>query len=67
MEILVGKDKGKHGLVAQVIPERNWVVVEGVNCHHRTVGKEKNFPGIVIKSEAPLDVISNYRFFQELF
>lgn len=56
VEVLVGKDKGKHGLVAQVIPERNWVVVEGVNCHYRTVGKDKGFPGVIIKSEAPLDV-----------
>lgn len=56
VEIMVGKDKGKQGLVIQVIPERNWVVVEGINWHYRTVGSEEGFPGILIKSEAPLDV-----------
>lgn len=31
MEILIGKDAGKQGLVNQVIRARNWVFVEGLN------------------------------------
>lgn len=54
VEVLVGKDKGKHGIVSEIIPERNWVIVEGLNCHIRRVGAEGEFPGIVIKSESPL-------------
>ncbi|KAG4073056.1 hypothetical protein HA402_009475 [Bradysia odoriphaga] len=54
VEVLVGRDKGKQGIVTQVIQERNWVIVEGLNCHFRRVGQDKNFPGILIKSEAPL-------------
>lgn len=54
VEILVGKDKGKQGIVNQVIQERNWVIVEGLNCHLRIVGKDKDYPGVVIQSEAPL-------------
>lgn len=54
VEVLVGKDKGKQGLVSQVIPERNWVIVDGLNCHLRRVGATKEYPGIMIKSEAPL-------------
>jgi large subunit ribosomal protein L24 len=54
VEVLVGKDKGKQGIVTQVIPERNWVVVEGLNCHYRRVGQDKEYPGVTIKSEAPL-------------
>lgn len=54
VEILVGKDKGKQGIVSQVIQERNWVIVEGLNTHLRRMGKTKNFPGIVMRSEAPL-------------
>ncbi|KAL5282081.1 MRPL24 family protein [Megaselia abdita] len=54
VEILVGKDKGKHGLISQVIPERNWVVVEGLNWHYRKVGSDKEYPGVLIRSEAPL-------------
>ncbi|XP_072946472.1 large ribosomal subunit protein uL24m [Epargyreus clarus] len=61
VEILVGKDKGKQGIVSQVIQERNWVVVEGLNTHHRVIGKEKNFPGITIQSEAPLLVTTDVK------
>lgn len=52
----MGKDKGKQGFVVQIIPERNWVIVDGLNWHYRCIGREKDFPGIMIKSEAPLDV-----------
>lgn len=54
VEILVGKDKGKQGIVSQIFQERNWVIVEGLNCHLRKVGQDKEFPGIIIKSESPL-------------
>jgi large subunit ribosomal protein L24 len=54
VEVLVGKDKGKQGIINQIIQERNWVIVEGLNCHLRVVGKEKDYPGVVIRSEAPL-------------
>lgn len=37
VEIMVGKDKGKQGIVSQVIQERNWVIVEGLNTHLRVV------------------------------
>jgi len=42
VEILVGKDKGKHGIVNMVIKECNWVTVEGLNCSYRTTGFENN-------------------------
>ncbi|XP_045626054.1 large ribosomal subunit protein uL24m [Procambarus clarkii] len=54
VEILEGPDKGKQGLVNYVVQERNWVMVEGLNCHYRNVGKKGNYPGMMIKSEAPL-------------
>lgn len=55
----MGRDKGKQGYVSQVIQERNWVIVEGLNCHHRIIGKKKDYPGITIKSEAPLLVTTD--------
>ncbi|ALC40052.1 mRpL24 [Drosophila busckii] len=61
IEVLVGKDKGKQGIVTQVIPERNWIIVEGINWHYRRVGAEGKFPGIIIKSEAPLHVTKDIR------
>lgn len=54
VEVLVGRDKGKQGIVKQVYEERNWVIVEGLNCHYRRIGKEGTYPGILVKSEAPL-------------
>lgn len=39
MEILEGKDAGKQGKVVQVVRQRNWVVLEGLN----TVSFEKSF------------------------
>ncbi|XP_058448419.1 large ribosomal subunit protein uL24m [Malaya genurostris] len=61
VEVLVGKDKGKQGIVNQVIQERNWVIVTGLNCHLRKVADEKDYPGIMLKSEAPLLVTHQVR------
>uniref|UniRef100_A0A2A4JAF6 Large ribosomal subunit protein uL24m n=2 Tax=Heliothis virescens TaxID=7102 RepID=A0A2A4JAF6_HELVI len=61
VEIMVGKDKGKQGIVCQVIQERNWVIVEGLNTHLRVVGKDNKFPGITIQSEAPLLVTTGVK------
>lgn len=61
VEILVGKDKGKQGIINQVIQERNWVIVEGLNAHNRVVGKEGDFPGVLIRSEAPLLVTTQVK------
>lgn len=59
MEILTGRDKGKQGLVVQVFQERNWVIVEGLNTELLTMGKTKDFPGVVIPEEKPLLVTTD--------
>ncbi|XP_059061338.1 large ribosomal subunit protein uL24m [Achroia grisella] len=61
VEVMVGKDKGKQGIVTQVIQERNWVFVEGLNTHLRVVGKDKDFPGVTVQSEAPLLVTTDVK------
>lgn len=66
VEILVGKDKGKQGIVTQVIQERNWVIVEGLNAHHRTVGADKDYPGVLIMSESPLLVTNQVKLIDPL-
>ena len=33
--LLVGKDKGKIGVVKDIVAERNWVFVENLNCVKR--------------------------------
>lgn len=54
MEILVGRDKGKQGHVIQVIQERNWVMVEGLNTCLKVKGKTEGFPGFFVADEMPL-------------
>uniref|UniRef100_A0A3Q1GF56 Large ribosomal subunit protein uL24m n=1 Tax=Acanthochromis polyacanthus TaxID=80966 RepID=A0A3Q1GF56_9TELE len=54
VEILAGKDKGKQGKVMQVFRHRNWVILEGLNTHHRYVGKTPGYRGTYIASEAPI-------------
>ncbi|XP_069474367.1 large ribosomal subunit protein uL24m [Ambystoma mexicanum] len=52
--VLFGKDAGKQGTVSQVIKERNWVLVDGLNTHFRYVGKAGQYRGTYVASEAPL-------------
>lgn len=59
VELLVGRDKGKQGIISQIIQERNWVIVDGLNCHHRVLGRKDDYPGVIIKSEAPLLVTTD--------
>ncbi|XP_015510422.1 large ribosomal subunit protein uL24m [Neodiprion pinetum] len=61
VQLLVGRDKGKQGIITQVIQERNWVIVEGLNTHLRRIGKDKDFPGSTVQSEAPLLVTTDIR------
>ncbi|NWU96430.1 RM24 protein, partial [Upupa epops] len=54
VQVLVGKDAGKQGIVTQVVRARNWVVVEGLNTHYRYVNRTAKYSGTYIASEAPL-------------
>lgn len=51
---MAGPDKGKQGIINQIVEERNWVFVEGLNWKYITYGKTKTFPGIVAREERPL-------------
>lgn len=59
VEILIGKDKGKQGIVKDIIQERNWVIVEGLNTKLECMGKTKTFPGIYVAMEQPLLVTTD--------
>ncbi|XP_012223315.1 large ribosomal subunit protein uL24m [Linepithema humile] len=58
VEVLVGKDKGKQGIVKEIYQERNWIIVEGLNTKLKRVMKDKNFPGLYIQQEQPLLITS---------
>lgn len=53
VEILVGKDKGKQGLVIQIYQEINSVIVEGLNTYLKDMGQQSGSK-FIIKQEAPL-------------
>ncbi|GFY73471.1 probable 39S ribosomal protein L24, mitochondrial [Trichonephila inaurata madagascariensis] len=54
VEVLIGKDKGKQGVVNYIVPERNWVTVEGLNCEYKYVGGGRGIPKSMVKEEKPL-------------
>lgn len=56
MEILVGSDKGKQGVVSQVFQERNWVTVHGLNMKIKVLEKEGGVPALIEREEQPLRV-----------
>lgn len=54
MYIFSGKDKGKQGIIKHIFQERNWVIVEGLNCKLKKFGADKNFAGVYVRMEEPL-------------
>jgi large subunit ribosomal protein L24 len=54
--VIAGKDRGKTGRVLQVLPERNRVVVEGVNVikRHTRPNPQKNVKGGIVEREGSI-------------
>ena len=54
--IITGKDRGKRGRVLKVLPEKNRVVVEGVNIikRHTKPNPQRNIKGGIVEREAAL-------------
>ncbi len=57
VQVLSGKDRGKEGVVMFAFPEKDTVIVEGVNLvkkHQRPQGEGK--PGGIIDKDMPMHV-----------
>ena len=55
--VLSGENKGKIGRVLAVLPEKQRVLVEGVNIIHKALRKSQNNPkGGIITKEAPVHI-----------
>ncbi len=54
--VIAGKDRGKRGRVLKVLPEKNRVVIEGVNFvkRHTRPNPSRNIKGGIVEREAPL-------------
>ncbi|HLS36018.1 MAG TPA: 50S ribosomal protein L24 [Bacillota bacterium] len=55
--VLTGKDRGKHGVVLEVNPKKEQVLVEGINMVriHATPSQE-NPQGGILNQEAPIHI-----------
>lgn len=57
VQVLTGKDKGKEGVVSRVYPDRNRVLVDGVNVARRhQKPRTMNEPGGIIDKDLPIHV-----------
>ncbi|XP_077286801.1 mitochondrial ribosomal protein L24 [Arctopsyche grandis] len=61
VEIMAGRDKGKHGIISHIYQERNWVIVEGLNTYLKTIGATKTYPGAAVQWELPLNVTEHVK------
>jgi large subunit ribosomal protein L24 len=54
--VTTGKDRGKRGRVVRVVPDKNRVLVEGVNIikRHTKANPQRNIKGGLVEREAPL-------------
>ncbi len=58
VEVLSGKDAGKRGKVLKVVPEKNRVIVQGVNFikRHTKPNPQRGIKGGIAEREAPIHV-----------
>ncbi|MFQ5648360.1 MAG: 50S ribosomal protein L24 [bacterium] len=55
--VLTGEYKGKRGKILKVLPDKNRIIVEGVNFIKRHMRPSQTMPqGGIIKKEAPIHV-----------
>jgi large subunit ribosomal protein L24 len=52
--VIRGNDKGKQGKIVRVIPERDMVVIEGINLVKKHLAATPQRPGGILEVEAPL-------------
>ena len=58
VSVLAGKDKGKRGVVLNVLTEDDKIIVENVNMikRHTKGNPMQGVPGGIIEKEAPIDI-----------
>jgi large subunit ribosomal protein L24 len=54
--VLRGNDKGKQGKVIRVVPERDLVVIEGINLVKKHLAATPQRPGGILEVEAAMHV-----------
>jgi len=56
VKVLIGKDKGREGLVVKAMPKKDKVVVQGLNLFKKHIKPSQGKPGSIIEKERSLTV-----------
>ncbi|AEA34322.1 50S ribosomal protein L24 [Hippea maritima] len=56
VKVIAGKDKGKEGNVISFVPEKDRVIVEGVNVIKKHVKASETTKGGIVEKEAPIHI-----------
>jgi len=56
VKILIGKDKGREGLIVKSIPKKDKVVVKGLNLYKKCIKPSQGKPGSIIEKERSITV-----------
>lgn len=56
IKVLLGKDKGKEGVVKRVFGKEKKVGILGINVYKRHIKKQKDIQGGIIDIPKPLDI-----------
>ena len=56
--VIGGKDRGKRGRVLKILPDKNRLIVEGVNMikRHTRPNPQKNIKGGIVEKEAAIHI-----------
>lgn len=56
VKVLIGKDKGREGLVVKVMPKKDKIIVQGLNLFKKHIKPSQGKPGSIIEKERAMTV-----------
>ena len=56
VKILIGKDKGREGLIVKAMPKKDKVVIQGLNLYKKHIKPSQGKPGSIIEKERAMTV-----------
>ncbi|MDD4026778.1 MAG: 50S ribosomal protein L24 [Candidatus Shapirobacteria bacterium] len=56
VKILIGKDKGREGLIVKTMPKKDKVVIKGLNLYKKHIKPSQGKPGSIVEKERAMTV-----------
>ena len=56
VQVIAGSNKGKEGIITQIITDKNRAVIEGVNIVKKHMKPANNNPGGIVEMSAPIHI-----------